>query len=126
MGTLDCMELVSRRLQQFIEAHAHRADSTDWDSGWRQSCLGAGAAAALVGGLPGGTACRGDEEKDMGGKACGPPVAKTSLVEGVDRPSGSRRIDGASRQRNEEIFPLPQLRDLSAWSSGGVIRLDAW
>ena len=103
MGTLACMELVSRRLQQFIEAHALGADSPDWENGWRQSCLGAGAAAALVGGLPGGTACRGDEEKDMGGKACGPPVAKTSLVEGgrspVHLPQNRRRL-AATKRRN--------------------------
>ena len=54
------------------------------------------------------------------------PSPRRLLWREVDRPSSSRRIDGASQQRNEEIFPLPQLRDLSALSSGGVIRLDAW
>ena len=38
---------------------------------------------------------------------------------GFDRPSGSRRTKGASRQSSEGICPLPLLRGLPAWSSGG-------
>ena len=44
----------------------------------------------------------------------------TSPVEGVDRPSGPRRRKGTPRHRSEGIFPVPQLRDLPAWSSGGL------
>ena len=44
------------------------------------------------------------------------PIAMTSIVDGVD-PVEKKSI---SRHRSEGIIPLPQLRDLPVWSSGGL------